>query len=84
MFITERGFQTNLHNDHQHYAFIASMCQGRKRWRILTNSELAAHAKEMDLIDPEGPKQQGETVDPAYRGAPMVDGHLVLADMKVI
>jgi len=47
LFVTEQGFRTNLHNDHQNYAFVASMCEGRKRWRIVANADFAAHFKEL-------------------------------------
>jgi len=60
LFLTESGFQTNMHNDHQHYSFVASMCEGRKRWRIVTNKELAAHASHMNVKG--GTMQDGHIV----------------------
>jgi hypothetical protein len=36
MYLAEAGFATDLHIDSLHTAFVASMCQGRKRWRVMT------------------------------------------------
>merc|ERR1712139_689631 len=44
LYLAEAGFRTNLHVDAHHTAFTASMCQGRKRWRVLTNADFAKAA----------------------------------------
>merc|ERR1712060_636618 len=33
--------------DQQNFAFLASMCDGSKRWRVVTNSNLTAFQKEL-------------------------------------
>jgi len=45
LFLSEQGFRTNLHVDAGHATFVASMCQGRKRWRVLSSSEYTDHRK---------------------------------------
>lgn len=42
MYLAEGGFQTDLHIDALHTAFIASMCVGRKRWRIMAKSDFVS------------------------------------------
>ena len=42
MYLAEDSFQTDLHIDAGHTAFMASMCVGRKRWRVMTNSDYAS------------------------------------------
>jgi len=39
MYLAEGGFQTDLHIDAMHSAFVASMCVGRKLWRVMTSSD---------------------------------------------
>jgi hypothetical protein len=46
LFLTEAGFQSDLHTDQQHFAFTASMCEGRKRWRIVANGAMALRERE--------------------------------------
>ena len=41
MYLADKFFQTDLHIDAFHSAFIASMCVGRKKWRIMTNVDYA-------------------------------------------
>jgi len=43
MYLAEAGFQTNLHIDSGHTAFTASMCEGRKRWRVLSHANFRAN-----------------------------------------
>ena len=39
MYLAEEKFETELHIDSTHSSFIASMCVGRKIWRIMTNQD---------------------------------------------
>ncbi len=39
IYLAEEKFQTELHIDSTHSSFIASMCVGRKIWRIMTNQD---------------------------------------------
>lgn len=41
MYLAEGGFETDLHIDSLHSAFVASMCVGRKRWRVMTSVDFA-------------------------------------------
>ena len=36
MYLAEAGFETDLHIDSANTAFFASMCEGRKKWRIIS------------------------------------------------
>ena len=36
MYLAEGGFETDLHIDAMHSAFLASMCVGRKIWRVMS------------------------------------------------
>ena len=41
MYLAEQGFETDLHVDAMHSSFVASMCDGRKRWRVMSTSDFA-------------------------------------------
>jgi hypothetical protein len=46
MYLAEEGFETNLHVDAAHTAFVASMCQGHKKWRVMLPHDFnMAHAE---------------------------------------
>lgn len=50
-YLAEAGFQTMFHIDAAHRSFIASMCEGRKLWRVVTNEDFAAQAgKDFPLL----------------------------------
>lgn len=51
MYLAEESFQTDLHIDAGHSAFMASMCVGRKRWRVMTNAD---YAKAFSTIGTDG------------------------------
>ena len=48
MYLAEAGFETDLHIDAAHTAFVASMCVGRKRWRVLSPESFAL--RHADLV----------------------------------
>ena len=52
LFLAEAGFKTELHTDSQHFSFTASMCTGRKRWRIIENSAYMQHQEQLGLGSP--------------------------------
>lgn len=41
IYMAEKSFQTDLHIDAGHTSFMASMCVGRKQWRVMTNQDYA-------------------------------------------
>lgn len=41
MYLAQESFQTDLHIDAGHSSFVASMCVGKKRWRVMTNHDFA-------------------------------------------
>uniref|UniRef100_A0A7S4MKJ7 JmjC domain-containing protein n=1 Tax=Odontella aurita TaxID=265563 RepID=A0A7S4MKJ7_9STRA len=43
LYLAEKWFETDLHIDSAHTSFVASMCEGRKRWRVLSRDEFADH-----------------------------------------
>lgn len=59
MYLAEGGFETDLHIDAMHSAFLASMCVGRKLWRVMTSSDFD---KVYDQIGKDGMKINGTWV----------------------
>ncbi len=49
IYMAEESFQTDLHIDAGHTSFMASMCVGRKRWRVITNNDYAKIYEEIGL-----------------------------------
>lgn len=51
MYLAEDSFQTDLHIDAGHSSFMASMCVGKKLWRVMTNQDFAAVYEALGGID---------------------------------
>lgn len=66
MYLAETGFETDLHIDSAHTAFMASMCIGRKKWRVITNSDFDHFYSELALADT-GLKINGKWVNSEIR-----------------
>eukprot|EP00814_Leptocylindrus_danicus_P003859 CAMPEP_0116011306 /NCGR_PEP_ID=MMETSP0321-20121206/4496_1 /TAXON_ID=163516 /ORGANISM="Leptocylindrus danicus var. danicus, Strain B650" /LENGTH=478 /DNA_ID=CAMNT_0003480527 /DNA_START=45 /DNA_END=1479 /DNA_ORIENTATION=+ len=66
MYLAEAGFETDLHIDSAHTAFIASMCVGRKKWRVITHSNFDQFYSELVLRDT-GIKVDGKWVNSEIR-----------------
>jgi hypothetical protein len=49
MYLAEAGFHTDLHIDSYHTAFVASMCEGRKQWRVMTGQDFASVYEEIGV-----------------------------------
>ena len=45
MYLAEDSFQTDLHIDAHHSSFMASMCVGRKLWRVMTNQDFGGNRR---------------------------------------
>jgi len=45
-YLNNMYFATNLHIDKYHASFYASMCEGQKLWRVVTNSDFHKHHDE--------------------------------------
>lgn len=59
IYMAEKSFQTDLHIDAGHTSFMASMCVGRKRWRVMTNQD---YAKAYNQIGLEGIPMNGKHI----------------------
>ena len=56
-YFAEKGFKSNLHNDRDHMSFSASMCEGRKLWRVINNKNLTVLHRELikaEMLSPRG------------------------------
>lgn len=68
LYVSQKGFRTQLDVDTAHNAFVASSCEGRKRWRVVTPATWMAQWSSFGVADRE-------------RGV-IVDGKLVLANLR--
>lgn len=61
LYLNTGYFQTNLHIDADHNSFYTSMCEGEKKWRIVSNSDLRNHVEAFEpyLLRP-GFEQDGK------------------------
>ena len=83
LFLAEAGFRTELHTDSQHFSFTASMCSGRKRWRIIENSEFMKYQEQLGLGAPVAGSRVGRggvRLSGGAGGGAGIDA-LLLADM---
>eukprot|EP00747_Dinoflagellata_sp_TGD_P072832 gnl/TRDRNA2_/TRDRNA2_157642_c0_seq2.p1 gnl/TRDRNA2_/TRDRNA2_157642_c0~~gnl/TRDRNA2_/TRDRNA2_157642_c0_seq2.p1 ORF type:complete len:236 (+),score=22.48 gnl/TRDRNA2_/TRDRNA2_157642_c0_seq2:184-891(+) len=48
-FLAEHGFRTDLHVDDHNLNMVASVCEGRKRWRIVKPKDWAMHWKDFGV-----------------------------------
>ena len=61
LYLAEDGFQTDLHIDMTHTAFVSSMCEGRKRWRVMTADDFSSVQSLVSLSD-EGRRVDGRWI----------------------
>jgi hypothetical protein len=61
MYLAEGGFETDLHIDSAHTAFLASMCVGRKKWRVMTADSFQSLHSRMALAN-EGRQVNGRWI----------------------